>query len=142
MRPFENVSVGQVFEAYPPNVRIKLLALRELIFETADSIQGVGKLEETLKWGEPAYVTTQSKSGSTIRIDWKKSNPSQYAMYFNCKTTLIDTFRTVFPSEFKFEGNRAIVFDESEVVSTKALAFCIATAFTYHGRNNRGIIGE
>lgn len=135
MRPFENAAVGQVFEAYPPNMRIKLLALRELIFETAGSIQGVGKLEETLKWGEPAYVTSQSKSGSTVRIDWKKSNPSQYAMYFNCKTTLIDTFRTVFPSEFKFEGNRAIVFSELEVVSTEALAFCIAAAFTYHGKN-------
>ncbi|WP_024929706.1 DUF1801 domain-containing protein [Methylophilus sp. OH31] len=134
MRPFDNVAVGEVFEAYPANMRIKLLALRELIFETAGSIQGVGKLEETLKWGEPAYVTSQSKSGSTVRIDWKKSNPSRYAMYFNCKTTLIDTFRTVFPSEFKFEGNRAIVFDESDVVSTEALAFCVAAALTYHSK--------
>ncbi|HCU84352.1 DUF1801 domain-containing protein [Methylophilus sp. UBA6697] len=134
MRPFDNVAVSEVFEAYPANMRIKLLALRELIFETAGSIQGVGKLEETLKWGEPAYVTSQSKSGSTVRIDWEKSNPSRYAMYFNCKTTLIDTFRTVFPSEFKFEGNRAIVFDESDVVSTEALAFCVAAALTYHSK--------
>ena len=74
MRPFEHAGVAQAFEAYPPNIREKLLILRELIFETAASIEGVGKLEETLKWAEPAYVTSQSKSGSAVRIHWKKSN--------------------------------------------------------------------
>ena len=132
LRPFEHAGVAQTFEAYPPNMRPKLLALRELIFETAASTQGVGKLEETLKWGEPAYVTSQSKSGSTVRIDWKKSNPSQYAIYFHCQTTLIDTFRTLFPTEFKFEGNRAIVFNESDIVPMDALAYCVAASLTYH----------
>ncbi len=118
--------------SYPPNLRDKLLALRELIFETAESTKSVGELEETLKWGEPAYITSQTKSGSTVRIDRKKSNSAQYAMYFNCQTNLIDTFRTLFPSEFKFEGNRAIIFNASDAVPMDALAFCIATALTYH----------
>ncbi len=132
MKPFKNVKVEQVFVSYPPNLRDKLLALRELIFETADSTQSVGELEETLKWGEPAYITSQTKSGSTVRIDRKKSNSAQYAMYFNCQTNLIDTFRTLFPSEFKFEGNRAIIFNASDAVPMEALAFCIAAALTYH----------
>ena len=132
MRPFNNVNVEYVFVSYPPNLRDKLLALRELIFETADSTKSVGELEETLKWGEPAYITSQTKSGSTVRIDRKKSNSAQYAMYFNCQTNLIDTFRTLFPSEFKFEGNRAIIFNASDAVPMDALAFCIATALTYH----------
>lgn len=132
MKPFKNVKVEQVFVSYPLNLRDKLLALRELIFETADSTQSVGELEETLKWGEPAYITSQTKSGSTVRIDRKKSNSAQYAMYFNCQTNLIDTFRTLFPSEFKFEGNRAIIFNASDAVPMEALAFCIAAALTYH----------
>lgn len=132
MKPFENAAVARAFEAYPVDFRRKLLALRELIFQTAASTEGVGMIEETLKWGEPAYVTSQSKSGSTIRIDWKKSNPSQYAMYFHCQTNLVDTFRVLFPSEFKFEGNRAIVFNEHDAVPTDALAFCIAAALIYH----------
>jgi Domain of unknown function (DU1801) len=132
MKKFKNTAVAQAFEAYPLSMRRKLLALRALIFKTAASIPTVGKLEETLKWGEPAYLTLQSKSGSTIRIDWKKSKPLQYAMYFNCQTSLIETFRTLFPDEFKFDGNRAIVFDESEALPTEALAFCIAAALTYH----------
>ncbi len=115
-------------------MRSKLLALRELIFSVAASTEGVGELEETLKWGEPAYVTSQSKSGSTVRIAWKKSNPAQYAMYFNCQTNLIDTFRTIFPGEFRFEGNRAIVFDEVDRLPTDALGICVAAALTYHRR--------
>lgn len=132
MKPFENAAVAQAFEAYPVNFRRQLLALREFIFRTAASTEGVGMIEETLKWGEPAYLTSQSKSGSTIRIGWKKSHPSQYAMYFHCQTNLVDTFRALFPSEFKFEGNRAIVFNEHDVVPTDSLAFCIAAALTYH----------
>ena len=132
MKPFNSTAVAKVFATYPTNVRRKLLAIRELIFSTASCIEGVGEIEETLKWGEPAYLTSASKSGSTIRIAWKKSAPLQYAMYFNCQTKLVDTFRSLFRSEFKFEGNRAIIFDLSEKVPTDALEICIAAALTYH----------
>ncbi|WP_296445587.1 DUF1801 domain-containing protein [Rhodoferax sp. UBA5149] len=137
MKPFASAEVAKVFDAYPADVRHKLLALRELIFRTASSTEGVGELEETLKWGEPAYLTSKSKSGSTIRIDWKKARPAEYAMYFNCKTTLVDTFRTLFPTEFKFEGNRAIVFKAAEAVRADSVAFCVAAALTYH-RSHEG----
>jgi hypothetical protein len=133
MKPFEDTAVASVFEAYPPAMRRKLLALRALILDTAASAEGVGDLEETLKWGEPAYLTSQSKIGSTVRIGWKKSAPTRYAIYFNCQTTLVETFKTLFPQEFNFEGNRAIVFNESSVVPTDALALCIEAALTYHG---------
>lgn len=133
-RPFASVTVEQIFASYPANMRPRLLALRELIFQTAATTEGVGKIEETFKWGEPAYVTAQSKSGSTIRIGWKKSSPSHYALYFHCQTNLIKTFRTLFTTEFKFEGNRAIVFNEFDVVPTDSLASCIAAALTYHRR--------
>jgi hypothetical protein len=132
MRPFNNSAVAEVFNHYPPTARRKLMTLRELIFQTAASTTGVGEIEETLKWGEPAYLTTKSKSGSTIRIDWKQSNPSHYAMYFHCQTNLVETFRTLFPEEFVFEGNRAIVFDISEDPATDSVSFCIAAALSYH----------
>ena len=48
------------------------------------------------------------------------------------RTNLVETFRARFPIELKFEGNRAIVFDESDAVPTDALAVCIAAALTYH----------
>ncbi len=138
MRPFQNPTVKEVFESYPASMRAKLLVLRELIFESAASTPGVGELDETLKWGEPAYATTQSKSGSPVRIAYKAARPTQYAMYFICHTNLVETFKTMFPNDFRFEGNRAIVFEASDRVPTQELAWCITAALTYHAnkRNN------
>ena len=137
MTPFKSPAVAQAFDGYPAPVRRKLLALRELIFHTAASTQGVGELEEALKWGEPAYLTSRSKSGSTIRLGWKEAKPAQVAIYFNCQTTLVETFRSLFPADFSFEGNRALVFMESTPVPTDALRMCIATALTYHSKRRQ-----
>ena len=66
-------AVDTVFNAYPKPVKARLLALRRLIIDTAKTTKGVGALQETLKWGQPSYLTAETKSGSTIRIDRVKS---------------------------------------------------------------------
>jgi hypothetical protein len=136
-RPFERPDVARVFKAYPAPMRRRLMRLRQLIFETAAGLDGVGRLEETLRWGEPSYVPTTG-SGSTIRIDRRRTHPREYAMYFHCRTSLVDTFRAAFPDTFTFEGNRAIVFDEGDRVPVRELAVCISTALTYHRKGSRG----
>src|SRR5690242_14020028 len=73
--------IAAVFSAYPKPVKDKLLALRRLIFDTARATDGVGTLEEALKWGQPSYLTPETGSGSTIRIDGVKSVPNQFAIY-------------------------------------------------------------
>jgi hypothetical protein len=139
MRPFVSNEVAAKFDTYPPHVRPKLLALRELVFQTAASTEGVGEIEESLKWGEPAYAP-RSKSGSTVRIDWKSKNPRSYAVYFNCQTNLVETFRSLFPKDFKFEGNRALVFELKDKVPRDSLSFCIAASLTYHlKKRNAGV---
>jgi hypothetical protein len=130
-------SVREVFASYPSAVRDKLMVLRKLIFDTAATMNEVGEIEETLKWGEPAYLTSNSGSGSTIRIGWKQSKPDTYAMYFNCQTSLITTFKTLFPNELNYEGNRAIVFEVCQPIAMDALTVCLATALRYHQRNRR-----
>jgi len=132
MKPFSDRAVEEHFDSYPPKVRTKMLALRELVFTTAAKTPGVGELQETLKWGEPAYLTEQSKSGTTVRIDWKEKAPDQYAMYVHCQTGLVDTFRSLFPDDFVFEGNRALVFRLSDKLPKEPLAFCIQASLTYH----------
>jgi Domain of unknown function (DU1801) len=131
MAPFGSPAVAAKFDAYPPRVRRKMLALRALVFQTAARTAGVGAIEESLKWGEPAYAT-KNKLGSTVRMDWKSKHPERYAMYFHCQTNLVDTFRLLFPQEFRFEGNRAIVFALEDTVPRDALALCIAASLTYH----------
>ena len=133
-RAIENPQVAAVFDNYPENMKEKLMFLRQLIFDTAAATEGVGELEETLKWGEPSYLTPKTKSGSTVRIDWKKSNEGQYAMYFKCTTNLVETFRAKYPTEFRYGGNRSILFNEDDEIPVKELSDCIALALTYHLR--------
>ena len=131
-----NPAVAAVFQAYPKTVRSRLTALRHLIFATARATAGVGALEETLKWGQPSYLTTESGSGSTIRIDQVKSGPGQYALYFHCQTNLVATFRDMYPGELKFGGNRCILLEVAERIDENALRHCISLALTYHMRKS------
>ncbi len=129
--------VAAAFEAFPPRARKRLMQLRRLIFSTAARTDGVGAITETLKWGEPAYLTEASKSGSTIRLGWKATAPDECAMYLNCRTSLVDDFRTRFP-ELRTAGNRAVLFDTTGRLNEVAARECIRLALTYHQRKRRG----
>lgn len=118
-----------VFANYPFVVRDKMQFLRELVIETAEETKGIKELEETLKWGEPSFVT---KNGSTLRMDWKEKSPDQYAMYFQCSSRLVDTFRLLYDNKFQFEGNRAIVFQLNQKIPIDELKECIKASLTYH----------
>ncbi len=132
-RAFKNKNVAKVFAACPAPVRGKLMSLREIIFDTAATIEGVGPLEKTLKWGQPSYLTVATGSGSTIRIDRIKSDDGRVAMYFHCQTDLVATFRELYPA-LDYEGNRSILFDAAAKIPEKALRHCIGLALTYHAR--------
>jgi hypothetical protein len=133
---FAEPAMEATFNAYPTPVKARLLALRRLIFETADTTEGVGALEETLKWGQPSYLTTESKSGSTIRIDWVKAEAGHYAVYFHCQTDLVETFRELYP-ELRYGGNRSILLNAGEKLPEKTLRHCVALALTYHLRKRK-----
>ncbi|EQA37591.1 PF08818 domain protein [Leptospira inadai serovar Lyme str. 10] len=135
---FGTAAVAEVFYNYPERMRTKLLFLRQLIFDTASMTESIGPLEETLKWGEPSYLTTQTKSGSTIRIHHRESRADEYGIYFNCKTTLIEQFKRKYRNQFRFEGNRSIVFKYDEPIPVTELQDCISLALTYHrSKSNR-----
>lgn len=128
--PFESPAVAAAYESFPSQVRQGLLTLRSLIFETAAETPGVGTLEETLKWGQPAYLTPKTKSGSTIRLGLPKQGG--FALYAHCQTTIIPEFRSLFPDEFQYEGNRAVHFRESTSLPLDPLRLLIRSALTYH----------
>ncbi|MGY8662490.1 DUF1801 domain-containing protein [Bradyrhizobium sp. UFLA05-109] len=124
--------VGRAFEAFPLQIRRRLLDVRELIFATAGAHDDVGALTETLKWGEPAYLTAQTGSGSTIRLGRVKDSETYAAVLFNCKTTLIDSFRERFPDAFEYRQNRALLLPVSGKLAKQPLAVCLSLALTYH----------
>ncbi len=138
MKLKKDPAVTKKFDEYPANVKEKLINLRQLIVETANIIPTIQELEETLKWGEPSYLT---KKGSTIRIDWKPSKPDQYAMYFQCTSKLVPTFRIIYRDTFRFEGDRAIVFTLDDRIPEEQLQHCIKLALTYHTVKHLPLLG-
>ncbi|MGI9315704.1 MAG: DUF1801 domain-containing protein [bacterium] len=127
-----NPLVKEKLSSYPKAAGSRLMQLRALILDVAATTEGVGKLEETLKWGEPAYLTSETGSGTTIRIDWKSKKPDQIAMYFNCRTNLVSIYRSLFPDDFRFEGNRAIVLGLGQSLPENELRHCVSMALRYH----------
>ena len=104
-----------------------------LILDTAKATKGVGAVEETLKWGQPSYLTTATKSGSTVRIDQVKAVPGQVAIYFHCQTDLVATFRELYP-KLRYGGNRSILLSADDKLPEAELRHCVGLALTYHLR--------
>ena len=134
---FGDPAVAAVFAAHPPALRDRLLALRRLIYAAAAATPGVGALVETLKWGQPSYLTAQTGSGSTIRIDRTRADPDAAAIFFHCGTDLVARFREIYGDTLRFEGNRAIVIAADDAIDAVALSHCIAMALTYHKDRRR-----
>lgn len=130
--PTPPMPVADAFAAMPAPERTALLEIRDLILATAAKTPGVGEIEETLKWGQPAYLTPKTKSGSTLRLGLPKTGG--YAVYAHCQTRIIPNLRAVFGEKLTYDGNRAVLFKTDEAVPTDALKFLITHALTYHMR--------
>jgi len=129
MTEFDDPNVERAFAAFPEDIRARLMTIREMIFEVADAEQ-VGALEETLKWGQPAYLTPETKAGSTIRLGQNKAD--EPAVFTHCQTTIVSDFRQAFPDTFEYEENRALYPGTADSSKDEALAMFVKSALTYH----------
>jgi hypothetical protein len=127
----EDAAVAAKFESYPTAQRRQLLALRDLVFDVAAATPGVGRIEETLKWGQPSYLTPETRSGTTVRIDAHPAGGA--AIYVNCQTNLVETFRAYYPG-LEYEGVRAVVLRPDAPLPREQLRHVIALTLTYHAR--------
>jgi hypothetical protein len=127
-------AVKAVFASYPQEMRNALEDLRETILNVADAVKGVGKIEESLKWGQPAYRPVSPQTGTTLRVGAVTGSRSEYALFFHCQTTLADDFEQLYPGMFRIVDKRSLVFTLGEVAPDMPLRHCIALALTYHLR--------
>lgn len=124
--------VQAAFDAFPPEVRHRLAGIRAIILDIAAADTRIGAITETLKWGEPAYLTEATGSGSTIRLGVPRGRPDRVAIYFICRTTLVDTFRERFGDDFDYEGTRAVLLPVAGDIARGPLEAMLAMALTYH----------
>jgi hypothetical protein len=125
------------WDGLPDDLVEKLTRLRGLIMEVAGDNPAIGPLEETRKWGEPAFLTSATGSGTTVRINRHKQSADKYAFYVHCQTDLIERYKQLYNDKLTFDGNRAVVFDVHDELPVDAVRHCIAMALTYHQRNPR-----
>ena len=118
---------------YSLKQRQALERVRQLVISAANSNPPV-LLIETLKWNQLAFLPDKPNIGTTIRLD--ATVDGQIAAYFHCKTTLVDTFRELYPKTFRFEGNRALIM-HADNLPESALKHCFALALTYHQDKRR-----
>ena len=125
-------AVDKALAAFPAAAQRKLLKLRTLIYQTAARNPEIGQLQETLKWGEPAYLPTKPRTGTTVRMGWSEKSPDEVKLFVHCQTTLVDTYRTLVGDKLSFEGNRAIVIPIRGSLPKAELKLCVEAALTYH----------
>ncbi|MEL7032848.1 MAG: DUF1801 domain-containing protein [Pseudomonadota bacterium] len=126
-------TVAKALSACPPNAAHTLAQLRALIFDTAAARPEIGPLTETLKWGEPAYLTDKTKSGTTIRLGWDDAGTC-VSLFVHCQTTLVSEWRHLYEGELIFVGNREVQIQTGNPFPHAPLQHCIAMALTYHSR--------
>lgn len=125
--------VAAAFAAFAAPERAALMRLRELIFEVAAQTDGIGPLQETLKWGQPAYLTPTTKSGTTIRLG--SANPGEVALYTHCQSSVISDFAAHAGDGHRIEGNRGVHLAIDNDLDHPALRQLIRSALTYHQRS-------
>ncbi len=125
------------WESFPQELAEKLILLRRLILDVASSDPDIGPLEETLKWGEPSFLTAATGSGTTVRINRHRKSADTYAFYVHCQTDLIERYKQLYGDTLTFDGNRGVLFDSKGELPFDAVKHCIAMALTYRLRRPR-----
>jgi hypothetical protein len=117
--------------SWPAPARDQFNDMRALILKAAQDAD-VGPLDESLKWGQPAWRPRRARQGSTLRLNWQDSAPQSLTLYVDCKTTISDTMRDIYPTEFEYETNRALRVPIGAPLPIQAIDHLARLTFTYH----------
>lgn len=117
--------------AWPHAARTQFTEIRDLILTAAQDAD-VGPIEESLKWGQPAWRPKRLRQGSTLRLSWQDNTSQTLALYVDCKTTLSATMREIYPLEFEYESNRALRLSIGATLPVQAIDHLVRLTFTYH----------
>lgn len=105
----------------------RLTELRDQILAAAKDAN-VAPIEETLKWGQPAFVPPR-RDGTTLRLGAREDH---VALFVHCQTDLVGRWRALFPDAFHYEDNRAVRIPATGEYDRDAFHHLARMALTYH----------
>ncbi len=109
----------------------RMQELHALILRLADEIDGVGEIEQSIKWGQASYAALRPKSGTPLRID-SDEDAGIYSLFVPCSTSLISDFRENHSGMFDYYGQREIRLKLDEPLPETELTLFISAALTYY----------
>jgi hypothetical protein len=127
--PFADSRIEAAFDLSDHQARSGLLKLRDLILDTAQDLPEAGRIEEVLRWGQPSYITPETRTGSTLRLGVPKQG--RFALFVHCQSRLIPEFLEAFPAWDRIEGTRAVLFEHPDEVEPMRHGWLIARALIY-----------
>lgn len=126
--------IAATIEAWPKAAQVRFAALREALHDVAARAD-IGEVTETLKWGQPSWLPAKPRIGSTLRCGWHASDPDRFSLYVHCQTTLAETMRTLYPTAFDYDGQRALRMALAAPTPMEAMEHCALLTLTYHRKS-------
>lgn len=127
------VAVSRTYAEFLPLAQQNILTLRTWVLAEAARDDRVGKIEEALKWGQPSFVVSKPRSGTTLRLAQMLKSPTyDFGLFVPCQTSLIETCRDMFGDVFNYDGNRGLLFANGGTLPESELRHFIALALTYY----------
>lgn len=117
--------------SWPDPAQKAAWACRTLFHEIAKK-NDLGPLDESLKWGQPAWRPRRPRTGSTLRMTWSATSTDTLAFFVDCKTDLAARMRDVYPDLTRNDGRRQLGVDLTAPLPEQAIAHLAQMTFTYH----------
>ena len=124
----EDKSFSEAWKRIPRELIPLADKIRSLIFSSARELE-LDYLSLTTKWGEASFV---SSKGVTIRLAAYKHQQGALGVFFPCSSTMIQNCKELFPEEFEYEKQRAIILSKEGKLNTLTLELVIRAALNYH----------
>ena len=102
------------------------------LFHTIAKDADTGPLEESLKWGQPAWRPRTARTGATLRMHWDAATPDRLSLYVDCKTDLAARMQDIYPDLPLNDGQRHLGININAPLPEQALAHLAEMTFTYH----------
>lgn len=124
----------------PQTHQAHLLHLRQIILEVGSALQDTtGPLEETLKWGQPSYLPSRPRIGTTVRV--APFDDHHVGLYFHCQSLLVERFRATYGDVLSYSKNRALLFNTGDALPEDEIRHCVEMALVYHLDKRQGLGG-
>lgn len=124
------------FALWPDIVQQGAMHVRTVCWDVAKAAE-TGPLDESLKWGQPAWRPRKPRIGSTLRLGWRGDAPDHLDLYVDCKTDIAARVTDAFPDVFDSDKRRRLTIALDRDLPTDALWHLVHQTLTYH-RSKRG----